>query len=455
MENSTIAALSSAFGAAAIAVIRVSGKDAFSIVSRCLRPSNLFKEIPARQIGLYKIVSSSDESVIDQAMVTKLAAPHSFTGEDMVEVYCHGGEMVVERVLSLFTKEGAVPAERGEFTKRAFLNGKFDLLHAEAILGLIESKTGADYEASLEAYMGGGARLLVEWRNTVRDLLRDLEAGIEFPEEEGVTGNAISVASQIGEIRKKIEVELENYKKSHIVEKGIIIPIVGVANAGKSSLFNLLAGFDRSIVHHVAGTTRDSVGEEMQIGAHRVTILDTAGLRETSDYVEKLGIKKTLEYIDRATHVLWVTPGNESLMTSEKNLLENCGKGKIAAIISKSDLGMLDEKIEACKNNKIPYICICLLDRGARKSIVEFVEKTVGDKVKGSAASQLVRTHRHEAIAERIVGRLRSAENDSNAGDEILAHHIKNVLSDFGEMIGETTTEDVLNSIFARFCIGK
>ena len=252
-----------------------------------------------------------------------------------------------------------------------------------------------------------------------------------------------------------METELFLVRKSRHIEKGVIVPIVGIANAGKSSLFNLLVGYDRAIVHWREGTTRDGVGEDIEIAGERVTLLDTAGLRETDNDVELLGIQKTLEYISKAALVIWVTPADTILTTREKQLLDQAARRKIAAVISKRDLADSGEKEKTFREKNIPFLTCCLLDRRDRKLLVDFVEGIVGRNIVSDEISGVLLTQRHEAIAGRIVEELKEAENGGNNGDEIVAAGLRRVLSLFGDIIGETTSEDVLNSIFSKFCIGK
>jgi tRNA modification GTPase len=456
MESSrTIAALSSAAGAGAIAVIRLSGPQAFSIVEKCIDSGRAFRDSPARHVKLYRFICPSSGKPVDQITAVKFFGPNSFTGEDMVELFCHGGEIVVEKMLSVLIGEGAYPARRGEFARRGFCNNKFDLMHAEAFLGVIESRSGKEYECSLEALMGTSAGRLVGWRERVKALLRDVDASIEFPEEDDVRKSSSRYIERIVEIRKEIEMEVGAREKSHIIEKGIIIPIVGVANAGKSSLFNMLVGYERSIVHWQEGTTRDGVGEDVHIGGERVTILDTAGLRDTDDPVEKLGISKTIEYVSKAAQVIWVTPANSPMTNIEESLILEKALGKIAVVISKKDLAEGTEKAEMCGKKNIPFIRSCLIGKGDRDALVDFVGEIVKSRIGSLETSSLIRTKRHEIIAKRIIEELKGGEQAVAEGEEILAASLRRVLADFGELVGDTTNEDILDSIFSRFCIGK
>jgi tRNA modification GTPase len=455
MGSRTIAALSSAKGRGAISVIRVSGCRAFEILEKCLEPQMVFRKSPARRVNLYTFVSPLTENPVDQVTAVKYVGPASFTGEDMVELFCHGGEFVAEKILSALVDGGADLADRGEFTRRAFLNGKFDLLHAEAILGIIESRSKREYEASLEAFMGESSRRLAAWRDLIKNLVRDVDASIEFPEEEDVQNSTKMLIKRIAETRKDMERELNLSRKSHSIEKGIIVPIVGIPNAGKSSLFNLLVGYDRSIVHWKEGTTRDGVGEEVEIADQRVTLLDTAGLRDADNDVEKIGIKKTREYMGKASLVIWVTPADAELTSMEEQILAKEGQSKFVAVISKRDLADTTPKERVLVEKKIPFVSCCLLDTKDRENLVAFAEVAVRKRIGPIAISSVLLAKRHESLAARIVEELRQAENNGGAGEEVAAAGLRRALSLFAELIGETTNEEILASIFSQFCIGK
>jgi tRNA modification GTPase len=451
-EN-TIAALSTGKAKSAIAVIRVSGKESFSIVGKCLDPSRTFQKIAPNYIHLYRFFSPQSQRTIDQVTAIKYKAPNSYTGEDMVEVLCHGGEIIIEKILSEFLKNGAVIAEKGEFTRRAYINGKLDLVKAEAILGLIDSRAEKEYEAAIDTYMGGYKQKLLQWKTAIKEIVRDIEAEIEFPEEDEVRKNKKEQIKKVVKIRKEIELEVKKKKKSEVIENGVNIPIVGITNAGKSSLFNLLLECDRSIVHWEEGTTRDMVGEDILLAGEKIRLLDTAGLRNTENPVEKIGIKKTWEYITNAALFIWVTPADNHITEHEKLLLKE--KGKIICVISKTDLISGKKKKEFCRTNVIPCIGACLTDKQEREKIIGFIGKQV-EKILGSFAfSYLIRNQRHRYLAERMAERLRAVEKLSSSGAEIWSLYLRDVLNDIGEFVGETTSEEILESIFSEFCIGK
>ncbi len=455
MNSKTIAAISTPRGIGAIAVIRISGPGAIQLVGKCLASSSSFFASPARSVGLYQLISPRTGKQIDEVTAVKYVSPRSFTGEDMVELFCHGGEIIVDKALTMILDEGIALAERGEFSRRAFLNDKFDLLKAESVLGLVESKTEKEYSSAINAYQGSASKKLKEWKEDVVSVLRDVEAAIEFPDEGDVQDANKDYVFRISEIRKKIEMELIRRERSRLIEKGIMIPVVGISNAGKSSFFNLVLGFERAIVHSEEGTTRDGIGEYVEIGGERITLMDTAGLRETKNDVERLGIEKTLNYLLSAPLMVWVSPANRDIMPAEAKLLQETDSSRIVCVVSKVDLADAGEKMALCEKYGISCLKTCLLNIGERSTIVDFLGNVIRERIGSMETSDVVRTARHEMISKQMVGNLIEIESAGSFGDEIMAEKLKLVLSDIAEFAGETSSAQILDSIFSKFCIGK
>ena len=259
----------------------------------------------------------------------KYVSPRSFTGEDMVEIICHGGEIVIDEILSCLLKGGISLAEKGEFTKRAFLNGKMDLLKAEAINQIIKSNSRKQYNIAIEMYQGSGEKKIFKWENIIKNIVVDCEAHIEFPEEDDILLKKREYLNKINNLYYDIKKEINKREKIKRIENGITIPIVGIANAGKSTLFNKIVGFERALVHHKEGTTRDAISEEVTIGGERIKIIDTAGLSKTKNQIERMGIKKTLENINHGNIIIWVTPSNKEINDFEKKIISKIKKEKI------------------------------------------------------------------------------------------------------------------------------
>jgi tRNA modification GTPase len=452
----TIVALSSANGRSAIAVIRLSGPATFSIVEACLVPQNTFGMQPARTVGLFVFVNPQNKQEIDHVSAIKYRGPLSFTGEDMVELFCHGGEIVVEKIVTALVDRGAVYGERGEFTRRAYCNGKFDLVKAEAILGLVNSRSEREHASSVGAYFGGYRKSLETWKNAIKGFLRDLEANIEFPDEDDVLRKEKQGDyGKIVDIIKEIEKDINNRQKTKVIEKGINVPIVGIPNAGKSSLFNLLLECDRSIVHWEAGTTRDSISEEVEIGSERIRLVDTAGLRKTKKHVERLGIKKTDEHIRNSALILWVSPADRLISSFEKTMVLSVAKDRTVCIISKEDQGAGAEKKAFCKEENIPVISSCLLDSKQRGKLVSFIKDQIDEKIGTLEMPRLIHNKRQEMVARRLLKNLKDALAVRKSGEEVFAHLLQKALEEISLFVGETTSDEILNSIFSEFCIGK
>jgi tRNA modification GTPase len=452
----TIVALSSGKGKSAIAVIRLSGQDSFSLVEPCLASPTAFGRQQPNTIGLFTFVNPQTRQRVDQVTAIKYLRPHSFTGEDMVELFCHGSEIIVERIISVIMDCGAAYAQRGEFTRRAYLNGKFDLVKAEAINLLIESRSDRAFESSVQAYFGGYRKSLLAWKHAIQDILRDIEAKIEFPDQDDIIEKGKeNDQEKIGEIIKEIKKDIKNKEKVKIIEKGINVPIVGISNAGKSSLFNLLLECDRSIVHWEEGTTRDSVSEEVQIGPEKIRLLDTAGLRGTKKHIELIGIGKTREHIKNAVIVIWVTPADRPITNDEKTLVLGKARQRIICIISKEDLGPAEGKKPFLLQKKIPFVSACLLHKSQRGKLVSFISGHIEKKVGSIEMPSVIQNKRQEKIAHSLLQHLGDARESLNTGEELCARFLQKALEDIGQFVGESTSEEILNGIFSEFCIGK
>jgi tRNA modification GTPase len=455
-DRDTIVALSSGKGRSALAVVRLSGNAAFSIVEACLVPRRSFCGQPPQALRLFTFVNPQTKKEIDQVTAVKYVKPCSYSGEDMVELFCHGSEIVVEKILSVLMDCGAIGAERGDFTRRAFLNGKIDLVKAEAVNQLIECESDRALESSVEAYFGGYRKSLLKWKLAIKAVLAGIEAKIEFPEEDDVLEKKKDKDwKKIEEITKEIKKDIINKEKSKIIENGITIPIVGIPNAGKSSLFNLLLECDRSIVHWEEGTTRDSISEEALFGTEKVRLLDTAGLRDTKNQVEMIGIGKTEETIRNSTLVVWVTAADRKITRHEEAMVAGDANKNVICIISKEDLGNAKGKKAFLKKERIPFVSACLLKKSQRNSLVSFIGDQILKKTSSIEMPSVIHNKRQETIIRHLLQNLKDAEKGLKNGEEVCARYLQKALEDIGQYAGETTSDEILNSIFSEFCIGK
>jgi len=341
--NKTIVAVSTPSGRGALALLRLSGPEAFSITAKCLKEKALFKTAEMRYIGLYTIIDPFHLKTIDQVTIIKYSAPRSYTGENMVEIIGHGGKFIVHELLKALKTAGAKGAEKGEFTRRALVNGKIDLLKAEAIQGIIESESQTGLACARKLYSGESLSAFSRWREELTGLLEGIEAWIEFEEEEGAKDRAAGKENLDRFIRVLGE-DLQRRERIKIIDDGLKVVIAGPANAGKSTLFNRLLGFDRTIVHNTPGTTRDMVSEHVMIGDNEVQLIDSAGFREAENEVEKKGIERSREAIRGASIVLWVTAADEKLVQTELEEIEKKRGSPMLCIINKIDKGDRTEK---------------------------------------------------------------------------------------------------------------
>jgi tRNA modification GTPase len=456
-DNETIVAVATGRGNSALAIIRISGSNSFEIMSKCIFPSEKFIHALPKNIHLFKIFDHEKKQNIDEITAIKYQHPESYTGEDMVEIICHGSEIVIEEILSLLLKKGIRLAKKGEFTRRAYLNGKMDLLKAESIHQIISSSNKWNYKNALGMYSGESKRILLGWKKEIVTILTEIEARIEFPEEDDLESKRIEYKKNVELLSKKIEKELIKRQKINIINSGFILPIVGIANAGKSSLFNLIMGFDRTIVHHEEGTTRDAVSEEIKIKDEKVKIIDTAGLNETKNPIELIGIEKSWEYIKKGNLIILVTPADKEINENEKKIFLEVKNEKIIVVISKNDIENSGKKKAIIKNFNTPFIEVCLIDDKERNEIIDFIGLHIEMAIKEQDEEcGIICNKRQEEIIIRINNRVKSIiEKIDFNFEEIISYELKEILRDLGEFIGETSNEEILDSIFSEFCIGK
>jgi tRNA modification GTPase len=451
-ENGTIVAVATPPGRGALAVIRISGRHAFTAAGECLAERNVFDQAPPRFSRLYHVKSPADRSLLDQVTAVKYAAPRSFTGEDMVEITCHGGPRLVREIVEALLGAGARGAARGEFTRRALLNGKLDLLRAEAIRGIIESESEAALACSRKLFTVAGHRFR-EWRETLLDISARVEARIEF--EDDLDRQAIL------DERQKIEcfftllsTDIRKKEKIKFLEKGPVLIIAGPVNAGKSSLFNLLVGFGRSIVHSEPGTTRDMVSETVRIGEHEVKLVDSAGIRESRHEVEREGIGRAREAIGEAAGVLWVTAADENLTAGEIAETGTVGNKILLCIVNKIDRAGGEEKEKAFEGAGFDTISVSMTEKINCEGMLSLLKEKVSELYDKVEIPDLLFNERQEEIGRELCGEIGQALGEWER-PEIAAHFLKRAVSCLDEFFGTANPEEVMNRVFENFCIGK
>ena len=454
-EQDTICAVSTPAGEGGIGIIRISGKDAIGIAAIVFRSGRKKKleAAPTHSLHYGRIVDPSSGEAVDETLVTIMRAPATYTREDVVEINCHGGMVPLARTMALLLAAGARQAAPGEFTKRAFLNGRIDLAQAEAVMDIISAKTDLAHRSANEQLLGGLSREIAALRDKMILLLAAVEAGVDFPEEDIETDTGQPLGAEISEVITVIDKLLSSYVFGRILRSGLGTAIVGRPNVGKSSLLNALLKQDRAIVTELPGTTRDVLEEYVNVMGVPLRIIDTAGIRLSHDLAEQEGVRRSLATIDSADIVLVVLDGALSLAPEDRRVLGEVKGKKAIAVINKSDLPRKLEKIDW------PDVQISLSCRTGtglddlRNAISEFVQKgAVGPQEHPWAVNQ-----RHKLALEKSRGSLEKALSASEEGlsPEFIALDLRDALDNLGLIIGATYTDDILERIFNDFCIGK
>ncbi|MEH7462562.1 tRNA uridine-5-carboxymethylaminomethyl(34) synthesis GTPase MnmE [Bacillus thuringiensis] len=458
MEFDTIAAISTALGEGAIAIVRVSGDDAVEKVNRVFKGKDL-TTVPSHTIQYGHIVDLDTNKVIEEVMVSIMRAPKTFTREDIVEVNCHGGLVSVNKVLQLILSQGVRLAEPGEFTKRAFLNGRIDLSQAEAVMDLIRAKTDRAMNVAINQMEGRLSKLIGRLRQEILETLAHVEVNIDYPEyddvEEMTHGVLIEKATYV---KSEIEKLLQTSKQGKILREGIATAIIGRPNVGKSSLLNSLVQEKKAIVTDIAGTTRDVIEEYVNVRGVPLKLIDTAGIRETEDIVEKIGVERSKEMMNKADLVLLVVNYSEALTNEDEELFRAVQGKDFIVIVNKTDLPQqIDMEYVAKLAGSARVITTALLEEKG----VDELEQAIADLFFEGTIEAADMTYVSNA---RHIGLLTQAEK--TIGDAIAAIHsgvpIDMVQIDLtrtweilGEITGDTVHESLINQLFSQFCLGK
>jgi len=451
-EYETIAAVASAPGVGAIAVVRVSGKDTAKVMGRVFEPA-----LTESHRLYYGRVKDGDE-VADEAMAVMMRAPRSYTREDMAEIYCHGGTLTVAAVMNVLCRNGARPAEPGEFTKRAFLNGRIDLSQAEAVMELIGAKTDLARRAVLRRLSGGLSRRIKDARERILAWLAHIEVSIDYPEHEEEAMNLEMVREGAGELVGEIESLLATAKQGSRIKNGVPTVIAGRPNVGKSSLMNAILQEDRAIVTEMAGTTRDTLTEAVTLRNVPIQLTDTAGIREGMDAAEKIGVERSVERAQSAELVLHVVDRSVPLVDEDLRVAEMTGGLQKIIVFNKCDLPVSagGDAMEALVCGDFPCVEVSAktgegLDELARMIEGMFLDGAV------SADGDVITQVRHVYLLEGVVGYLRGVLGDIEIGmsEDIVSVGLKAAYVGLGEVIGEEVGDDVLDRVFGEFCLGK
>lgn len=454
----TIAALSTPFGTGGIGVIRISGEKAFEVVEKIFVAEKAMEEISSHSVTYGKIVDPISKTVVDEVLLLKMCKPKTFTREDVVEINCHGGIVVISRVLELLFKYGARPADAGEFTKRAFLNGRIDLSQAEAIIDLINSKTAESSKAAISHLEGKLSKKLKDIRVILIELLAHIEVTVDYPEHdiEEITGE--KVLDSINLIKKELMALAKTFERGKILREGISVVIAGKPNVGKSSLLNQLTGCTRAIVTDIPGTTRDTIEEYVNIKGIPAKITDTAGIRSTQDVVEKIGVDKAYKAIEDADLIIIVIAADTGLLQEDAEVLESIKGKKSLVMINKTDLVDVQKIDEIKKQISVDTILEASVIN--EQGITDLEDKIYELFIKGDISQNdeiLLTNARHKNLVDRAINAIDQAFNSFELGMplDMVTIDIKNAAEFIGQITGESTDEDVMHSIFSRFCVGK
>ena len=444
-----IVAIATPYGESAIGIVRLSGKGVLDIVKKFFKTKG---EIKPRFAHFGRLYDEKGEE-LDEGILIYYKAPHSYTGEDMVELNLHGNPRILQRAVELFLKAGARLAEPGEFTKRAFLNGKLDLTQAEAVAELISAKTELARKVALKQLHGELSKYIRPLRDTLLELLAYVEADIEFAEEDIPTLTKEQVLEMVDKVLKGIDELLKTAKTGKFIREGIKLAIVGRPNVGKSSLFNALLKEERAIVTDIEGTTRDYIEETLQLKGIPVRLIDTAGIRETQDIVEKIGVERSKKKIEEADLVLFVIDGSREITDEDLKIYETIKTKERIVVVNKVDLP-LRANLEIFKGENI--IKVSALTGEGLEELSEEILKKVGVQLEESV--NIYVSLRHETLlkkAKEVLERFKEEYRTKDISPEIAMLDLREASDYLGEILGDITTEDVLGKIFSTFCIGK
>ena len=454
---STIAAISTAPGNAGIGIIRLSGDDCFKILQKIFKPKNK-GEIKGYTIKYGNIVKSENDEIIDEVLVSYFVAPKSYTKENMCEINSHGGIVVENQILEECLKNGAVLAEPGEFTKRAFMNGRIDLSQAEAVIDIINSKTEKEMMVAQRHLEGSLSKKIKDIQGEILNLMADIEASIDYPEYDIEETTNKKINDTLNSVEEKLLKLKNSFENGKILKEGIKTAIIGKPNVGKSSLLNLILGENRAIVSDIEGTTRDTIEEYINIKGIPLKIVDTAGIRKTNDEVEKIGVERSINNISNAELIIALFDDSRAFDDQDQKILDLIEGKKTIIFLNKIDLGKNlikeNEKLKKFKNNIIEFSTIN--ETGLNK-LYNKIEELFKLNELDCENTEIITNNRHKqqilyALEDVAKGR---ESLETHMPVDITAICLKDILERLAEITGENVSEDIINEIFKKFCLGK
>lgn len=442
----------------AVGIIRISGEKSLDLASKIFKSKNYKSvyDIPVQKLSYGNIVY--DEKIIDEVLFVYFKAPYSYTTENLVEIHSHGNFAVIQNIMNIIIKLGARVAERGEFTKRAFLGGRLDLSQAESVMDMISSKTIEAYEIALKQVKGSFQREISTLINNLTDIAAHLEVIIDYPDEDLEDLQANRLREDLSTLKDKLESLISKSKIGRIIKDGINVGIIGVPNVGKSSLMNALLQIDRAIVTNIPGTTRDTIREEISISGIPVDLIDTAGIRETDDFVEQIGVEKSKEIMEQSQVLIFVISSNEALSKYEKDLLIQNKDKKMIVILNKNDLENKTsiQDIKEISKDILVLSASIKYNQGIDEFKTEFEKLVLGGTINSYDSKYIINARCLSSLERAFSSISNSIESlDASMPVDLIQIDIIEAYNSLGEISGKTISEDVFNRIFEKFCLGK
>lgn len=454
----TIAAIATPFGEGGIGIIRMSGEESLKIVKDIFVPAS-GKPLINRMLT-YGHVYDDEKNVIDEVMAVFMKAPKTYTREDVVEINCHGGVVPVQKILSLILSKGARLAEPGEFTKRAFLNGRLDLTQAEAVIDLISAKAEKTFDVAMKQLEGAVSGKIRECREALTDVLVNLTVNIDYPDEDIEEITYKELAHDLETVLSEIKLLLAGFDTGRILKEGLRVAIIGKPNVGKSSLMNALLKESRAIVTDIPGTTRDTIEENLSIRGIPVVLTDTAGIRETEDYVEAMGIERSKESFNRADLIIMVMDGSGEIENTDLEIIEKLDPVKSVILLNKNDLATgiaVDDVKRITPNGETEVISVSMKKTDDILRIEEILLERICLGKVTQQNSAVITNVRQKNLLDTAALSLSDAIEATYALEplEVLEIDVKEAYLALGEILGEETAENILEEVFSRFCLGK
>ena len=454
----TIAAISTAMSASGIGIVRISGDEAMEVISRIYRSKNgkkNIREVQSHTIHYGFIYDGKD--VVDEVLVMIMRGPHTYTGEDTVEIDCHGGVYAMKKVLETVLKNGAVIAEPGEFTKRAFLNGRLDLSQAEAVMDVIQARNSMALKSSVEQLKGSVQRAVKEIRSRLLYQIAYIESALDDPEHYDLEGYPQELEGIVDKEAGEVAALLKTADDGRMIQEGIKTVILGKPNAGKSSLLNFLVGEDRAIVTEIEGTTRDILEEYISLNGITLRVIDTAGIRETEDLVEKIGVGKAKQMAEDADLILYVVDSSRALDENDEEIIELLSGRKSIVIYNKTDLEPAVNMKKLQEKTGSPVIPVSIVEETGIHELEEEIKNMFFEGELSFNDEVYITNARHKAALEEAKESLELVKNSIEMGmaEDFFSIDLMNAYESLGRIVGESVGEDLVNEIFSKFCTGK